>query len=130
MDSIVTAHVDPVRQIGVPLPAREIEAGVREALNIPDFERPVTRIAPATDGSLWIGREMSDRRFRDVLDADGELFARAAAPGGGEIRLVDGDYAWAVEHDVLEVPYVVRYRILRRAASPTSAPRASCRRNV
>lgn len=128
--SIATDYVDRIRGYGVSLPVWEVETRVRDALNVPDFERPVTGIAPAVDGSLRIGREASDPRFWDVFDADGELVARVAAPGGTEILLVDGDFAWAVEHDELEVPYVVRYRIVRRPGARGEGPDAICRRNV
>ena len=91
------------------------EEAVRGAMRIPEYFLPVARAEYSESGELWLKRE-------DLPDADqtwwvigdsGDLVARVTLPMRFDPRLFRADDIWGVMPDELDVPYVVRYRIVR-----------------
>ncbi|MGE0158401.1 MAG: hypothetical protein AB7T31_03260 [Gemmatimonadales bacterium] len=91
------------------------EAAVRAALRIPGHFLPVARAEYSEGGDLWLARE-------DLPDADqawwvvgemGDVVARVTLPMGFDPQLIRTDELWGVQPDELDVPYVVKYRIVR-----------------
>ena len=93
----------------------ETEAAVRSAMHIPEYFLPVARAEYSETGALWLQRE--DLPDADhawwVLDDRGEISARVTLPMGFTPQLIRANELWGVELDELDVPYVVRYRIVR-----------------
>ena len=57
----------------------------------------------------------------DVFDVDGSYLGRLSAPRGFGMYprpAITGDRIWGVVRDELEVPYLVRYRIVPEEARP------------
>lgn len=80
---------------------------------IPEVQRPVTRVLVAADGRTWLRREELRPRPRWlILNAAGELDGLLETPPGLELRHVAGDTVWGVVRDELDIPYVVRYRLV------------------
>ena len=67
------------------------------------------------DGSTWIRREDVYTAVVTwlVLDPRGDLIAQLRLPTSQRILYVDGNVAWGVETDALDVQYAVRYRLRR-----------------
>jgi hypothetical protein len=112
-DSAVARSVEArLRFFGTPAAT---EAAVRAVMDIPEYFLPVGRAEYAETGDLWLQREAlhdADHTWW-VLNPEGEQIARVTIPMGLDPRLIRGDELWGVELDELDVPYVVRYRILR-----------------
>ena len=64
-------------------------------------------------GRVWVCRETIPHQARtwEVLDEMGNLLFSIQLPEGARVLEANGDMAWVVEKNVLDVPYVVRYRI-------------------
>lgn len=88
---------------------------VRDVLFLPDFLPPVSDLVVATDGLVWVGRESvpGEPRTWDVLDGAGTRLARAETPPGFRLLVATGEALWGSVTDDLDVPYVVRYRVVR-----------------
>ena len=106
------------RRSSMPAAFQASEAKIREALYRPSHLPAVRGTMQARDGSMWLRRfdpfeTGSGERMYEwwVLDAEGTSVARAHAPTGLSIRLIDGDAVWGVERDELGVEYIVRYRL-------------------
>jgi len=102
------------RQIDGPS-APEIGEALREAGLIPETLPPVTGSALGQDGTIWIKREetLADAVLWQVLGPGGELEGELHVPKAQNVVAVQGDRMIAVELDALDVPYIVRYRILK-----------------
>lgn len=98
-----------------PSPAAAREA-VRDALFLPPYFPPVSAVVAGRDGTIWLRREQAGGTVAtwNVLDASGELLAVTTAPQHLQIYAADAEFAWGVEHDEMDIPYVVRYRVVRR----------------
>ena len=85
-----------------------------EAFGHLEFFPPVERIHAGAEGTTWLELRVGEDEFEwEVLDGAGEPLGRFQAPE--EARLVAGDPegAWFVEHDELDIPYLVRYDFVR-----------------
>ncbi len=93
---------------------RMIERMVTEGLAIPEYYPLVRAIVVAQGGNTWLRlwQDASEARWL-VLDARGDLRARVSGPAAATLLAIRDDDAWGVEHDALDVPYVVRYRVAR-----------------
>jgi hypothetical protein len=88
---------------------------VRGAMRIPEYFLPVARADYSESGELWLKREDlpdADQTWW-VIDESGALVARVTLPMGFDPRLFRADEIWGVMPDELDVPYLVRYRIVR-----------------
>jgi len=94
---------------------REIEQALRQLGLLPETAMPVTAVASATNGSIWLRREsdgVSPAAWQ-VLAADGRPMAQLQLPERQRVIAVRDDVLVTLELDSLDVPYVVRYRIRR-----------------
>jgi len=84
-------------------------------LPAPEFHPPATRVFAAFNGEIWVQQRVfgtTEDRW-DLLSADGSLIAYVIVPKSTMIHQSDGTNVWATELDELDVPYVVRYRLVR-----------------
>lgn len=114
VDRVVSRLVaGPGRMLGGPL---EAERTIRAALDAPASYPPVTAALFADDGNLWLRREDRDgaeEQLWEVHGPDGDPVAVVRMPARIAVHLIHQDVVWGVEHDELDVPYVVAYRIER-----------------
>jgi hypothetical protein len=90
-------------------------SAIRDRLAFPEFQPPVRSYRLGEGGSLWLQREDTgaDSLAWTVLDADGLPVGNLWLPRSGRRFLwSDGRILWAVEPDALDVPWLVRYRII------------------
>jgi hypothetical protein len=83
----------------------------------PMYLPPVSSFVVGDDGRLWVGRERLPSRSTlqwDVLDRHGNLEGSAELPTTDRIMRASSDYLWAVRHDSLGVPYLVRYSVVSK----------------
>jgi hypothetical protein len=92
----------------------EAERVLRGMDLMPELLPPVSAAVATPAGGLWLAREADGRDTRSwlILDPEGEPRGQVELPAGLHLRVVRGAEAWGVETDELDVPYVVRYRIL------------------
>lgn len=114
-DSLIAAWAEGFRDHpfpGAPEPAEAAE-WARADLYLPPHHPPVGAVVVGTDGTIWLERERVGEGARAwlVLDADGIPLGRVAFPAGFRLHAATRDRAWGVEHDELDVPYIVRYGI-------------------
>jgi hypothetical protein len=88
---------------------------IRQALYRPRYLPPVNEVVMGRDGTIWLRREALGRSHAwwHVLDARGRLVARAWVPANLQVRYADASQLWAVELDALDVPTLVRFRVVR-----------------
>lgn len=116
-DQAVNAAVRiPDARFGERFPSEEAALdAIREALYIPLYHPPVSRIVVGRDHSIWLRREDAGAGNVTwmVLDPSGNPLGRVETDRNVRIVHADQDRVWAVVHDEWEVPHVVRYRIAR-----------------
>jgi hypothetical protein len=94
------------------------KAELRTWLYIPPNAPPITEMTVGRDGSTWLRREdlkYSGLRW-DVMDPSGALVAQVAMPKGLRVMYADMTQVLGVERDADDVPWVVRYRVMRSPA--------------
>lgn len=119
-EDVISAIVDPVvaqfneRMEGRNVPAMSV-TDVKEGLYKPGTLAPVTQLVVGYDDTIWLKREASSTAMTqwDVLDADGVRLFAVAVPTDTRILRASREVVWTTENDELDVPYVVRYRVLR-----------------
>ncbi|TVP57702.1 MAG: hypothetical protein EA351_05270 [Gemmatimonadales bacterium] len=93
--------------------AREIDAIFERTITIPSYHPPLRSVVPADDGSIWVvWTDVGGGSEATVVSRDGVAIAQVSVPGG--LAAVAGDYAWAIESGMYEVPIIHRHRIVRR----------------
>jgi hypothetical protein len=84
---------------------------------VPRVYPPFDRIAPATDGTIWIFRTAAGGTSAvDVFAPDGVYLGAAGLPADFDrmdVRVVTGEHMYGIARDDLDVEYVVRLRIVR-----------------
>lgn len=88
--------------------ARAIET----AAPVPDRYPPVHSIRVGSDGRIWLGVGAPDSGRWQVLNPDGTAVAHATVPPRATILAATSTHAWGVYRDDLDVPSVVRWRLL------------------
>jgi hypothetical protein len=116
IDSVRSAIAEPFAQLAsrFGVGPGDVEREVELKLYGPDFRPPVTEARVWSDGSIWLeeARVPGDSIGPWlVLEPGGEPVARVELSARYELHLVEGDRAWVVETDELDVPYVVRLRV-------------------
>lgn len=84
---------------------------------IPGVKPPVKALFDSVEGNLWVVVPSRDGvATYDVLAPDGAYLGTAVAPGLHPVFWIDpvvrGDTFWGIVTDELEIPYVVRARIV------------------
>jgi hypothetical protein len=86
-------------------------------IRVPEYQPTVTRSIEAEDDTYWIEREEYPAAARQVLVLNGSLDAVATVEIPSRARRVAGpvtaQHIWFLELDDLDVPCLVRYRIVR-----------------
>ena len=92
-----------------------IRAALREGGHVPRFLVPVTEVASGIDGTLWLKREKTQapRTEWQILGPDGVLKATVELGRNQSVKAVSGTTVVVTELDSLDVPYIIRYRIVK-----------------
>lgn len=101
------SHVEPN--------ARKAEELVRRAVSIPKYHSPVARALFADDGTLWLqlGEQRGvDKRWR-AYDESGKPIGTVTVPENADVRVIHMGAMWAIVTDALDVPYIVKYQIIK-----------------
>ena len=87
----------------------------RAALDLPEFYPPISAVVAGVDGTSWLRREDTGAPATEwlVLDARGNMSARLRLPRQLEIKWAGANHIWAAVPDEFDVPFLVRYRIMR-----------------
>lgn len=95
---------------------RQAADAIGGALSLPDFHPPVTAALLGSDGSIWLRREGLGRPDVEwiVLATDGKPQARLVLPAALSIIAAGPDEVWAWQPDELDVPVLLRFRLVRR----------------
>ena len=116
-DAFLDREVDRVTEDGEDSSIADMGAyrrALREAFGRLGFFPPVERIHAGTEGTTWLELRIADEEFEwEVLDRTGEPLGRFRAPEGARMVAGDLEGAWFVEHDELDIPYLVRYDFVR-----------------
>jgi hypothetical protein len=89
--------------------------GIRNELNVPQFQPAIQRFSVAADGGLWLRREDDGRDTFQwiVLDPEGRPRGTLEIPRERfQVAWSERDLVWAIEQDELGVPWLVRYRLI------------------
>ena len=93
---------------------RAYAGALREFLEQREYFPPVTRLVAGSDGTTWLaGPDVDGERSWLVLDASGSPIGRVRLPARSSVSSADASECWVVERDALDIPYVVRYEIVR-----------------
>lgn len=123
-DSVLEAQAERMANTfgGIEAARRAVRAGI----DVPSFRLPVSGLIAGVDGWIWLeltGTEDAgggDASGEDagaevewlVLDPDLAPVARVRLPPGATPLWVEAREAWGVERDALDVPTVVRWRVV------------------
>ena len=114
IDSIVVSYANSLPIVSS---LREGEEEVRRGLYAPPHYTPVTDAFVGLDGSIWLQRENkldSDSIGWTVLGAAGGVpLATVRVPRNVRLMQANTDTVWGVLEDDFEVPYIVRYRLVK-----------------
>jgi hypothetical protein len=88
----------------------------RDLLPIPKTRLAIDWIVVGSDGRIWLHRLDRPGVFVALNGQTGEVvgeasFPNASYPGVG-VDSADDQFIWMVERDNLDIPYIVRYRIV------------------
>lgn len=88
---------------------------LRRSLYKPRHLPPVRRVHAARDGTIWLQREIGARDAEwHVLNQTGEIIATIELPAAARVLEADGDTVWVQVVGDLDVPRIVKYRLIRR----------------
>lgn len=91
--------------------AREI---AEEALYLPEYYPPVSKLVVGRDGALWLRRERTEEYDRwEAYDQDGELFGTVRSDSGMRVLAAEEGALWAAQRTRAGIPRVVRLAIRR-----------------
>ncbi|MEX2281666.1 MAG: 6-bladed beta-propeller [Gemmatimonadota bacterium] len=111
IDSMIVATVREAGR-GRFNPQAHLESAAQQ---MPKFLPPVTDVVAGADGSTWIRREETRGPAAWlVLDSKGNTIAQLTLPRTFTLKAADATHVWATITDELDIPYVVRYRIVQR----------------
>ena len=93
---------------------RAYVGALREFYEERQFFPPVTAVTAGSDGTTWIaGPDRGGEKWWLVLDTSGAPIGRFRLPASSRVAHANQREAWVVERDALDIPYVVRYDIVR-----------------
>lgn len=94
--------------------ARAYANALREFLEQRRYFPPVTRLRVGADGRTWLaGPDVDGERVWLVLDGTGSTRGQVRLPARSHMAFANESEGWVIERDALDIPYVVRYEILR-----------------
>jgi hypothetical protein len=108
---------DDLGRRGEPPAESAILQGLRDGDHIPKMLPPVTAVGSGADGSIWLARKYDGQPVRiwDVLDRNGRQVATVQLGRDQEVKAFTGTILLVSDRDSLDVPYVIRYRVIKRA---------------
>lgn len=115
VESVVNKHAGGMQEAKFRTPpAAAARRLIREALYRPGYLAPVTDVVLGRDGTIWLRREATGRAVFDwqVLDAAGRPVGRVSLPAKVAVQYADRTQVWGVELDELDVPTLVRFRVV------------------
>jgi hypothetical protein len=115
VDRALDEHVSGLGETRIRTPeANVLRRQLRRQLYRPRFLPPVTGLLLGRDGTIWLRREELGRPMAwwHVLDPGGRIIGRTWIPARLSVRYADRTQIWAVERDELDVPTLVRFRIV------------------
>ena len=120
-DSVKLAMAERLARSGAAPSAREALPGVERGLDLSSAAPPALHLLCGKTGEIWIHltRPGSPEALWEILTPEGRPLARVEAPPSTIFHAANEDHAWAIEVDGLDVPYVVRYRIIREERGAT-----------
>jgi hypothetical protein len=107
----------------VPPDSMAVFAKLRGAMQFPVHQQPFRQILDGHDGTFWLSR-YDARALRSLVSLtggdiawfqfseEGRLLRQLVLPISTRIAHTNGDELWTVEPDDMEVPWVVRYRMV------------------
>ncbi len=86
--------------------------GLTELFGSVPFFPAIDRVLAGEAGTTWLRARRGLESFQwEVLDASGRLLGRFTPPGDGTLVWAGLEAVWFLEHDDLEIPYLVRYKV-------------------
>lgn len=94
--------------------SRRVREAVADAYAARGYLPPVSQLRIGSAGRLWVAREYcpGEPVQWEILSPLGEPLFRLQLPAGVRLWYESGDLLWVEERDDLDVPFIVRYRIL------------------
>lgn len=93
---------------------RDHARALREFYEEGRYFPPVTAMSMGSDGTTWVARvDVDGEREWLVLDDAGSSVGRLRLPTTSHVAYANETECWVVETDALDIPYVVRYDIIR-----------------
>ena len=87
---------------------------LREFLEQRRYFPPVTRLRVGADWTTWLaGPDVDGERAWLVLDGTGSTLGQVRLPARSHVAFANESEVWVIERDALDIPYVVRYEIVR-----------------
>jgi hypothetical protein len=116
VDSIVRSRAEGARGFFSDVPAGRLEEIVRERLYRPPYRALFEAMVAGADGCVWVSRpsDHSGERVWIVVAPDGVIAGDVPLPDRARILWARRERVWGVEHDSLDVPYIVSYRVSSR----------------
>lgn len=94
--------------------ARAYANALREFLEQRRYFPPVTRLRVGAGGTTWLaGPDVDGERAWLVLDGAGSTLGQVRLPARSHVAFANESEVWVIERDALDIPYVVRYEIVR-----------------
>jgi hypothetical protein len=92
-----------------------IDSALRGALNLPQYQPPVTNGRVGADGVLWLQlhEDGTDQHQWLLLESNGSIMGTVTLPSNVTIHWSSGEHAWAAVRDEFDVPWLVRYHFQR-----------------
>lgn len=116
-DSVVAARVESYSDFAQRAGSsrNDLERAIRDAMLVPRFLPPISSVLLSRSGDVWLRREElpGDSVQWNVLGPRGDVLAVFPLPKSVRPRLIDSDVLYSAEADEFDVPYLVRYRIVR-----------------
>jgi hypothetical protein len=111
-DSILQAYAEDFGARENPGRGRK---AAEEYVRIPAWLPPIEDALIASDGRVWLKRQelSASHALWVVLDNRGRLVATVRVPEEATMLLAEKEHAWGVVRDELDVPFLIRYRLVR-----------------
>lgn len=102
--------------IGTGVPRSTLLDWLEASLYVPERLTPVSEILPNSNGDIWLllpSAAMDEPSRWRVYDPHGQIRYDVEVPAGIKIYEVRDNVLWGVEHDELDVSYVVKLKVNR-----------------
>ena len=85
----------------------------RDNLYVPEYYPAVSQVLWGRDNTLWLKESANDEDMDSwlCLSESGDPLGKVSLPKRLRVMAIDSHFAWGMEMDELDVPYIVRYRI-------------------